>query len=289
MKELIGKKFGNVEFIEYEDRVYGQIYDGGATVQYELKEVSFGKPIQAVLMDLDGTTLNSEEFWIYIIEKTVAELIGNSRFSLEQRDIPFVSGFTTTAHLEYCIKKYCPDRLLRDAMQIYHRLSEEEMAKVGRGEGNENAFRPSEGLKEFLLELKARKIKIGLATSGLDYKSIPEIVSVFRRLNMGDPLDFYDAIITGGRRKDVRQYGTIGELAAKPHPWLYSELAYMGLKIVNPSTVVGIEDSAAGIMSLRFAGFTAFGLKGGNIKSTGLSCLCYDLVQSLPEILKKLS
>ncbi|HBM70324.1 MAG TPA: haloacid dehalogenase, partial [Firmicutes bacterium] len=47
--------------------------------------------------------------------------------------------------------------------------------------------------------LKKKNIKIGLATSGLDYKAIPEIVSAFKTLNMGDPLTFYDCIVTGGK------------------------------------------------------------------------------------------
>ena len=41
------------------------------------------KPLQAVLMDLDGTTVHSEHFWIWIIEKTTASLLGNPKFELE--------------------------------------------------------------------------------------------------------------------------------------------------------------------------------------------------------------
>ena len=43
-------------------------------------------------MDLDGTSVRSEEFWIWIIEKTTASLLDNPKFQLEDADIPFISG-----------------------------------------------------------------------------------------------------------------------------------------------------------------------------------------------------
>ena len=140
-------------------------------------------------------------------------------------------------------------------------------------------------LKEFLLAVKSKGIKIGLVTSGLDYKAIPEIVAVFRSLGMGDPLKFYDAIITGGHRKDTHEYGTLGEIAAKPHPWVYTEVAYMGLKVKDPSKVIGIEDSAAGVLALRFAGFPVIGVQEGNIAKSGLDCLCCKKVDDLRELI----
>ncbi len=287
MKNLIGKKLGNVVFTETNGNVYGNIENNGVCASYQIKETAFKAPAEAVLMDLDGTTLTSEEFWVYIIEHTMAKLMGNERFSFTDEDIPFVSGFTTVEHLQYAIEKYCPERQreLNTANALYHQTSAEELEKICRGEGNTGAFKPTEGLKEFLLELKARKIKIGLATSGLDYKCIPEIQSVFRQLDLGDPLKFYDAIVTGGRRKDVGHYGTLGEIVSKPHPWIYTELAYMGLKIKNPENVIGIEDSAAGVLSLRFAGFPVIGLEAGNIKKSGLDCLCDRKINDLSEIL----
>ena len=222
---------------------------------------------------------------MYIIEKTVKKLLGDERFSLTDEDVPYVSGFTTVDHLNYCIKKYAEGKDVNEAVNIYHKIAEEELAKIMRGEGYTSAFKPADGLKEFLLGLKMKKVKIGLATSGLDYKAIPEITAAFRNIGLGNPLEFYDSIITGGRRKDVGDYGTIGEIAAKPHPWIYAELAYSGLKIANPARVIGVEDSAAGVMSLRFAGFPAIGLESGNITKSGLDCLCEKKVSRLTEIL----
>ena len=38
-------------------------------------------------MDLDGTTVKSEEFWIYLIEKTIKTVSKNQKFSFTEEDI----------------------------------------------------------------------------------------------------------------------------------------------------------------------------------------------------------
>ena len=85
-------------------------------------------------------------------------------------------------------------------------------------------------------------------------------------------MDFYDVIITAGQALKKGQTGTLGELSPKPHPWLYAETARDGLGI-SPSRrhkVIGIEDSSAGIISIRLAGFAAIGIGGGNIETSGV-------------------
>lgn len=288
MRDLIGKKLNNVEFLQRDGKTYGRVTGSGVVAEYLIKDVTPKQPVKAILMDLDGTTVTSEEFWIYIIERTMQELVQDNSFTLEEADIPFVSGFTTADHLQYCINKYFPDQSLSAANHIYHKVAKAELDEILAGRGKCEAFKPTEGLKEFLYEIKRRNIKIGLVTSGLDYKAIPEIVAVFRTLDMGNPLEFYDAIITGGHRKDTREYGSLGEIAAKPHPWVYTETAYMGLKIEDPEQVLGIEDSAAGVLSLRFAGFPVVGLNAGNIAQSGIDSLCYKKVDKLSEILELL-
>ncbi len=134
-------------------------------------------------------------------------------------------------------------------------------------------------------------IKVGLVTSGLYEKAWPEIVSAFRTMDMGDPLDFYDAIITAGHALRKGQSGTLGELAPKPHPWLYSETARIGLEMSATKNirVIGLEDSAAGVLSIRLAGFAALGIAGGNIGQSGMKPLLSgyfeNLMDALPIIL----
>ena len=289
-RNFVGKKIGCVEFVERNGEVFGQIDGSGVFCEYKLKPVTLVTPAKAILMDLDGTTVTSEEFWMYIIEKTVKKVLGNNNFELEQADVPFVSGYGIVDHLGYCFRKYADGKQIdmNDAVRIYHGIAEAELQSIMQGKGRVDAFKPTEGLKDFLTEVKSRGVKIALVTSGLDYKAIPEITALFRNLNMGNPLEFYDSIMTGGRRKDVDDYGTLGEIAVKPHPWVYTEVAYMGLKIADPACVFGIEDSAAGVMALRFAGFPVVGLNSGNIAQSGADGLCVKKVDKLHEILKLL-
>jgi len=71
----------------------------GYPAYYPVHPVELQKPVKAVLMDLDGTTVRSEEFWIWIIEKTTASLLDNPKFELEEADTAFVSGHSVSEHL----------------------------------------------------------------------------------------------------------------------------------------------------------------------------------------------
>ena len=272
-----------VEFFDCKGKPYCTINQCGVEATYPFEKPQTEFPIQAVLMDLDGTTVISEEFWIYLIEKTVKQ-ISSPDFCLSEEDTPYVSGFSTAEHLEYCLNKYKIPKTVNEALEVYHKTARFELNEIMEGRGNVDAFKPRAGLKEFLYSLKKAGIKIGLATSGLDYKAIPEIVSAFRVLDMGDPIEFYDAVITGGRRKGEREYGTIGEMAVKPHPWIYSELVG-GLNVDKKNAIV-IEDSSAGLLSGRLAGMNVIGFNDGNLIQSGLQEECIAMVDTFEDIIK---
>jgi len=278
-----------VEFIFFKDHVLAYVSSAmGYPVYYPVQPVKIKKPVRAVLMDLDGTSVRSESFWIWIIQLSIASLIGNPKFELEQADLPYVSGHSVSEHLEYCVRKYCPDKNVEEARKYYFQHTHFQMRQIMEGHGKADAFTPSPGLKDFLLELKARGIKIGLVTSGLYEKAWPEILSAFRTLNMGDPKDFYDAIITAGFPLRKGEVGTLGELSPKPHPWLYAEVCRVGLGIPpeGRSHVIGIEDSGAGVCSIRLAGFAVIGLGGGNIIESGTQGLCNYYCETFHDVLK---
>ncbi len=280
---------GKVEFICFADRSIAYVKSAmGYPAYYPVYETLIEKPLKAVLMDLDGTTVRSEEFWMWIIELTTASLLGNSRFELEQSDMPFVSGHSVSEHLKYCVNKYCPGKTVEQARDFYFKHTHEQMQAILEGRGRKNAFTPTHGIKEFLLELKGMGVKLGLVTSGLYEKAYPEILSAFMTLDMGKPDDFYDAIITAGFPLRKGGCGTLGELSPKPHPWLYAETARVGLGIefADRHSVVGIEDSSAGISSIKLAGFAAIGIKDGNIIEGGTLGLCDHYCNSFEEILK---
>jgi len=131
-------------------------------------------------------------------------------------------------------------------------------------------------------------VKIGLVTSGLYQKAWPEILSAFRQLDMGDPKEFYDAIVTAGFPLRKGTTGTLGELSPKPHPWLYAETCRVGLGVdfTQRHSVVGIEDSGAGVCSIRLAGFSVIGLSGGNIIESGTRELCSYYEETFDSILR---
>jgi len=281
-----------VEFIAFADHTLAHVRSAlGHPALYPLEPASFEAPAAAVLMDLDGTSVHSEQFWMWIIEQTTACLLESRDFSLEAADAPHVSGHSVSEHLQYCIDKYCPDRTVEEARSIYFDITHRELQAILAGGGRRDAFTPAPGLRDFLLALKEHKIRIGLVTSGLHEKAWPEIVAAFRTLDLGDPLAFYDAVITAGHAIRPGQAGTLGELEPKPHPWLYAETARVGLGIAPEQRhrVIGIEDSGAGVVSIRLAGFAAIGIAGGNIADSGTRPLlyrhCATLSDALPVIL----
>ena len=288
VKNIVCTGDGKVEFVAFENQTLAYVNSAlGYGAYYPLHAVKRNSKIKAVLMDLDGTSVRSEEFWIWIIEKTTASMLGDDSFNLEESDIPFVSGHSVSEHLQYCIDKYCPGESLAKARDFYFMHVNREMNEIMEGRGKENAFVPQEGLKEFLLALKDMGIKIGLVTSGLYEKAMPEILSAFRTLDMGEPTDFYDAIISAGYPLRKGSVGTLGELSPKPHPWLYAETCAVGLGVgfEDRASVIAIEDSGAGVCSARLAGYTTVGLAGGNIKESGTMPMCSRFCNTLSEIL----
>ena len=257
----------------------------GYPAYYSIAPIHEDGPIKAVMMDLDGTTVKSEEFWIGIIELSVRSLLGDGSFTFCGDDIPFVSGHSVSEHLEYCIAKYCPDKLLSHARAYYFEHTRREMEAILK-HGKKGAFTPNAGIKEFLLYLKKQGLKIGLVTSGLYEKAYPEILSAFREMELGDPADFYDSIITAGYRLGNGSPGTLGELEAKPHPWLYAETAAVGLGIPRDEAggVIGIEDSGAGVCAVRIAGYYTVGIEGGNIIKSGTRAFCNSYCGNFSEI-----
>jgi beta-phosphoglucomutase len=113
-------------------------------------------------------------------------------------------------------------------------------------------------------------------------------VAAFRQLGLGDPAEFYDSIITAGTAIRHGQVGTLGELEAKPHPWLYAEVARVGLGIdfADRHRVVGLEDSGAGVVSVRLAGFAVIGMAEGNLEPSGTLGLCSHYGRTLHDALE---
>jgi beta-phosphoglucomutase len=287
-----GTADGKVEFIIFAERTLAYVKSAlGYPAYYPVHPVRLVRPVRAVLMDLDGTTVHSEGFWMSMIEAAIAELRDEPDFRLAQADYPYVAGHSVSEHLQYCLDRYCPGHTLPEVRACYDARVRAELRAIAEGDASHPAFAPAPGLKPFLLGLKERGIRIGLVTSGLWEKAWPEILSAFRTLDLGDPRKFYDSIITAGNLPGGGPPGTLGELEPKPHPWLYAETARIGLGLdfVDRNSVVGIEDSGAGVCALRLAGFPILGLAGGNIIASGTRGLCEHYCETLDEVLAHIS
>ena len=58
------------------------------------------------------------------------------------------------------------------------------------------------------------------------------------------------------------------------------------MDFADRNSVVGIEDSGAGVCSIRLAGFSTIGISGGNIIESGTKELCCDYCENFEDILK---
>ena len=291
VRQILTTADDKVEFIHQDAGVLAYVKSRmGYPAIYPLLPATIRRPVRAVLMDLDGTTVRSEGFWVWIIERTIARMRGDDAFRLQPEDAPFVSGHSVSEHLEYGLRKYCPSGKVEAARRHYFDITNGEMRAILDGGGKADAFAPAPGIKPFLLSLKQRGIRIALVTSGLYEKAWPEILSAFRQLDLGDPKEFYDAIVTAGQAIRKGEVGTLGELSPKPHPWLYAEISRVGLGIPfkDRNSVVGIEDSGAGVCSIRLAGFPTIGFGGGNIVESGTRDLCIAYCETFPDILAKI-
>ena len=171
----------------------------GYPAYYPVHPVEIHRPIKAVLMDLDGTSVRSEQFWMGIIEQTVASLLGDDGFQLADEDAPYVSGHSVSEHLQYCMGKYCPERTVEEARaDSTSSILDARLQEIAEGRGRIDAFVPAPGLKQFLLEMKSRDSLLGWSVPGYMRRPIPAICAAFQTMDLGRPEDYYDIIITAG-------------------------------------------------------------------------------------------
>ena len=138
-----------VEFVGFGAHTLAHVRSSlGAPAYYPVSAgVARAARSSAVLMDLDGTSVRSEPFWVWMIEQTTASLLGDPSFALEAADLPFVSGHSVSEHLEHCIRKYCPDRTVEEARAFYFEHTHREMRAIVEGRGRADAFVPAAGAR----------------------------------------------------------------------------------------------------------------------------------------------
>lgn len=183
---------------------------------------------QAVLWDMDGTLIDSEEYWM----STEQALAAKYQADWDHSDGMNMVGLSLQESSE----------IIRRQMGIEDQTGEEIIQwmtdRVLNELRNRIPWRP--GARELLLALREAKVKTALVT--MSYRRMAlEVVDAIG-------FDAFDVVVAGD---DVSQ--------GKPHPEPYLKAAE--LLGVAPSECVAIEDSLNGLASAEAAGTMALGVQ----------------------------
>lgn len=185
------------------------------------------QPPFAVLWDLDGTLIDSENYWMQA-ERQLASRYSGQWESHDGLQLIGLSLFESSVIMK--------DRMQIDdlsPLEIIDELTDSVMANLAK----EVPWRP--GAKELLLQLRGAGIKTALVTMSM--KRMAE--SVANQI----PFKAFDVIVAG----DMVTQG-------KPHPEPY--LLAAQLLGVKPEHCVAFEDSNTGLTSAEAAGTKAIGV-----------------------------
>lgn len=295
---------GHVKHIDFEthttkDNKVVSIMKGGdglfyvtlpnARAFYQLLPAKIKAPIKAVLMDMDGSSTDTEKLVLEAIRKMMSEVL-NKDFQFKKEDMQHVMGDATSTHIQYLIQEYGLDKKrAREYEDIYYEHYHKTLYDVRDGKAK-GLIEPRPGLKQFLLHLKEHGIQVGLVTSSLQEELEIVMDEVFRVMGMKEDFrDFYDGIISAGIQGKKGRIGTLGELCLKPHPWLYKEMGQriIGIPLEQRNQCVVIEDSTAGIAAGRLAGYPVIWVPHGDSKSHDNSLATHLAPDGLPQILEK--
>lgn len=187
----------------------------------------FGKKLPvAVLWDMDGTLVDSEEYWLSS-EQSLAYEHSGTWSEQDGLDLIGMSLYDSTKIMKVKIG------IDLEPEQIIERLTDSVSAKLAVA----IPWRP--GAQELLRELRSKGIKTALVTMSM------------RRMaqQVADQIPFhaFDVVVAGD---DVTH--------GKPHPEPY--LKACQLLGVSPEDCVAFEDSVTGLMSAEAAGTKAVGV-----------------------------
>lgn len=188
--------------------------------------------VKAVIFDLDGVITDTAE-WHFLAWRELASSIGisfNREFNEELKGISRMESLERILDLGGAAHTYTE----KEKMELAHRKNEHYVQLLTQMTP-ENIF---PGIRNFLDELKKNQIKIGLASAS---KNAPAILAALQIT------EYFQVIVDP---EEVAQ--------GKPAPDIF--LAAAEKLSVNPRDCAGIEDSAAGLQSIRDAGMFSVGV-----------------------------
>lgn len=205
--------------------------------------------IQAVMMDMDGSSTDTEKLVLEAMRQMMGEALGNPSFAFAREDFPHIIGDSTTNHVTWLIGKYDLDPDRRDAcIASYYARYHQTLRDIRDGRIADRLIEPMPFLGEFLTGLRERGIRVGLVTSSLKLEVDIVMPEVFKGIGFDpDYESWYDGVIAADN---------VGESFLKPHPNLYVLMReQLGIPASNCMVV---EDSTAGIAAGRVAGVSVY-------------------------------
>lgn len=203
------------------------------------------KHLGAVMMDMDGSSTDTEKLVLEAMRQMMAEALRKHDFQFAPEDYPNIIGDSTTNHLTWLLPHYgIPVADLPRHMANYYAKYHQALRDIRDGKIHDTLIEPMPNLREFLIWAKVRGMKVGLVTSSLALEVDIVMPEVFKGMDM-DPnyREHYDGVIAAD---------AVGEPFLKPHPNLYV-LMREALGVPAHRCLV-IEDSTAGITAGRLAG-----------------------------------
>lgn len=194
--------------------------------------------VQAVIFDLDGVLVDSEEFSMEATEQMLKEL--GIELTLEERERAF--GRTDLDSYRECIK----DRKLSLNPEDMVRRKEEIYSKLISGK-----LKPIEGAAELIQSLGEKAVRMAVASSGTRNK----IRASLREIGFEG---LFETVVSA---EDITQ--------GKPNPEIFLKAAErLG---VPPAQCLVIEDAQAGVEAAKAAGMKCLAFKSPNTHGQDLS------------------
>lgn len=208
--------------------------------------------IKGVIFDLDGTLLDTEKlykrFWV--------EAARRMGYPMEERHALMIRSMTASCAEPLLKREVCPEFDYHAVRALRRQIMEEFIDK--------NGVEPKPGLLETLEAIKARGLRIGLATATPEHRAR-------KYLRMVNAEAYFDAVTCA----DMVKRG-------KPQPDIY--LLACERTGVAPGEALAVEDAPTGIRAAHAAGCLAVMVPDQDQPDDEVRALCFAVVPSLPSI-----
>jgi HAD superfamily hydrolase (TIGR01509 family) len=187
--------------------------------------------IKAVIFDMDGTLIDSEENYIVAWQKAVKQ----HQFNLTYQDLLGICGISTKEEIDYLYKR------LKSMDQVHAAIESSKQIFLAMAQDGVVKLKP--GIKELLDFCKQKGIAVALATSTYQPLARKYIDYISEYSD-----SYFDVLIFG----DMASHG-------KPDPEIFN-LAQQALNVDKKECLI-LEDSHYGIMAANRAGIKVAWIK----------------------------